>query len=139
MTSSKKYLSRNKKTIKKINKSKKRSFKNKLQKKKGGRISRFLDKLIGVAEKNTNDDLTNTPINQQCYQKKFSNIQHCINQECVKKQVGDISLQSDDETKIKELEKENKILKNEISKLTNMYSGLDLHDYLFGDCPKKDT
>lgn len=108
-------------------KKKSRTKKNKI----GGKSSILLDSLIGVPEKRIDDNFTGSSNDQECYRKKFSNIQHCIQQDCVQKIVGNIKLDSGEETKIMELEKENKKLKREIRKLKLLYEGLELHGHLF--------
>ena len=108
-------------------KKKSRTKKNKI----GGKSSILLDSLIGVPEKRIDDNFTGSSNDLECYRRKFSNIQHCIKQDCVQKIVGNIKLDSGEETKIMELEKENKKLKREIRKLKLLYEGLELHGHLF--------
>tara|TARA_A100001011_G_C14083699_1_gene745597 strand:+ start:16 stop:426 length:411 start_codon:yes stop_codon:yes gene_type:complete len=108
-------------------KKKSRTKKNKI----GGKSSILLDSLIGVPEKRIDDNFTGSSNDLECYRRKFSNIQHCIQQDCVQKIVGNTKLESGEETKMMELEKENKKLKKEIRKLKLLYEGLELHGHLF--------
>lgn len=111
----------------------KRKIRGKTKKKNkiGGKSSILLDSLIGVPEKRIDDNFTGSSNDLECYRRKFSNIQHCIKQDCVQKIVGNIKLDSGEETKIMQLEKENKKLKREIRKLKLLYEGLELHGHLF--------
>tara|TARA_A100001015_G_scaffold130934_1_gene145305 strand:- start:6908 stop:7330 length:423 start_codon:yes stop_codon:yes gene_type:complete len=128
-----------KNTTLKNNQSKKRKNQKRksIKKNRGGYKSVILDSLVGVAEKNVNDDLTNSNFDQECYRRKFSNIQHCIDQGCVNKLVGNIKTQSTDDTKIKALQRENQKLRNTIKQLYYKYDGLNIHDFMFCQNKKK--
>mgnify|MGYP001260238195 CR=1 FL=1 len=106
--------------------------------KKGGKGSPFLDSLIGFSENSKQDILSSSHEDLECYQKKFSNIQKCINQECVERMVGK-NIEFKEENELLELRKENKRLKKRIKKLKNAYEGLDLHGYLFCKNKKKNN
>lgn len=121
------YLTRQKKRKKTI----KRTYN-----KKGGKGSPLLDALIGLSENSKQDILTSSHEDIECYQKKFSNIQKCIDQECVEKIVGK-NIDFNEENELLELRKENKKLKKRIKKLKDAYEGLDLHGYLFCKNKKK--
>ena len=74
----------------------KRRSKSKTKKKNkiGGKSSILLDSLIGVPEKRIDDNFTGSSNDQECYRRKFSNIQHCIQQDCVQKIIGNTKLES---------------------------------------------
>lgn len=106
--------------------------------KKGGKASPLLDALIGSSENSKQDILTSSNEDLECYQKKFSNIQKCINQECVEKMVGK-TIDFNAENELMELRKENKKLKKKLRKIKDAYEGLDLHGYLFCKNKKKNS
>lgn len=118
-------------------KKKKKSLKRRYNK-KGGKASPLLDALIGSSENSKQDILTSSNEDLECYQKKFSNIQKCINQECVEKMVGK-TIDFNAENELMELRKENKKLKKKLRKIKDAYEGLDLHGYLFCKNKKKES
>lgn len=127
-----------KKTYLTRQKKKKKTIKRRYNK-KGGKGSPLLDALIGFSENSKQDILTSSHEDLECYQKKFSNIQKCINQECVEKMVEKKGITFNEENELEELKKENKKLKKRIKKLKDAYEGLDLHGYLFCKNKKKNN
>lgn len=118
----KRYLTKQKKT--------KKTLKRKYNK-KGGKGSPFLDSLIGFSENSKSDILTSSQEDLECFQKKFSNIQKCINQKCVERIIDKKNITFNEENELVELRKENKRLRNRLRKIRTAYEGLDLHGYLF--------
>ena len=135
MTFTKKRYKSKKEIKEKKNKKKRKSY---TQKKKKGGSDVFLNSLLG----NNNHvpvELNSDPTNLECFRKKYSNIQHCIDEKCIKKMLESTKISLGEESRVLELEKENKELKVINKNLRFLIEKMQIHNKLFCEMKSHDN
>jgi hypothetical protein len=116
---------------KKKNINSKKSFK--INTNKTGGEQKLLDLLFGSDSKDIDIQTIIHKTDEkekECFKKKYSNIEKCLDKKCIEKEIGDINFKDFSENELVVLKKENKDLKQKLKDLYLKFNGLELKDHL---------